>query len=74
MITMIDADKVRAKRDPGRCYRRAGFNHVGYTKGGLWVFQLLPDAMPKACPPVGVRWREQLRLEPVQTGGRLAPA
>ena len=48
VITFVDADKIRTKRDPGRCYRRAGFQHVGFTKGGLWAFQLLPDAMPEA--------------------------
>lgn len=51
IVTFVDADKVRRKRDPGRCYRRAGFEHVGYTQGGLLAFQLLPDAMPApTCP------------------------
>lgn len=48
MITFVNASAVKAKRDPGRCYRRAGFSHVGFTKGGLWVFQMLPDEMPEA--------------------------
>lgn len=52
LITFVDAGKTRAKRDPGRCYRRAGFQHVGFTKGGLWAFQLLPDSMPEACAPL----------------------
>lgn len=30
MITFIDEDKTRKKRDPGRCFRRAGF-HVSGT-------------------------------------------
>jgi hypothetical protein len=47
MVTFVDAAKTRRKRDPGRCYRRAGFEHVGFTKGGLWVLQLLPDQMPE---------------------------
>lgn len=46
MVTFVDADKTRRKRDPGRCYRRAGFEHVGFTKGGLWVLQITPDRMP----------------------------
>lgn len=53
MVTFVDADKTRHKRDPGRCYRRAGFQHVGFTKGGLWAFQLLPAAMPAAASPLG---------------------
>lgn len=48
MITFVDAGKTRKKRDPGRCYRKAGFKHVGFTKGKLWAFQLLPDDMPEA--------------------------
>lgn len=48
MVTFVDAAKVRRKRDPGRCYRKAGFRHVGFTKGGLYAFQLLPADMPEA--------------------------
>lgn len=47
MVTFVDASKTRKKRDPGRCYRRAGFDHVGFTKGGLWAFQMLPEQMPE---------------------------
>jgi len=51
MITFVDPDKTRRKRDPGRCYRKAGFRHVGFTAGGLWAFQLLPEFMPSASRP-----------------------
>ena len=54
MITFVDAGKVAHKRDPGRCYRKAGFKHVGETKGGLLAFQLLPADMPKAEQAPGV--------------------
>jgi len=57
MVTFVDAKKTRHKRDPGRCYRRAGFEHVGYTKGGLVVLQLTPDRMPD---PVAARRPECL--------------
>ncbi len=53
MVTFVDADKTKRKRDPGRCYRRAGFKHVGFTQGGLWAFQLLPVEMPPAEPAIG---------------------
>tara|TARA_Y100000034_G_C6655749_1_gene287254 strand:+ start:58 stop:558 length:501 start_codon:yes stop_codon:yes gene_type:complete len=53
MITFIDPDKVRRKRDPGRCFIRAGFERCGETKGGLLAFQLLPDAMPAPVAPLG---------------------
>lgn len=52
LVTFVDANKTRAKRDPGRCYRRAGFRHVGFTKGGLWAFQMLPADMPEAAAPL----------------------
>lgn len=52
MITFVDRIKTRRKRDPGRCYRRAGFKHVGETEGGLVALQLLPDAMPMPSKPI----------------------
>ncbi len=55
MVTFVDASKIRHKRDPGRCYRRAGFRHVGFTKGGLWTFQLLPDEMPEPLSALGTQ-------------------
>ena len=51
MVTFVDASKVRRKRDPGRCYLRAGFRAVGATKGGLLAFQILPEAMPAPMEP-----------------------
>ncbi len=48
IVSFVDATKTRHKRDPGRCYRKAGWTHVGFTKGGLWVYQQLPPAMPAA--------------------------
>ena len=42
--------KVRPKRTPGYCYLMAGFRHVGFTKAGLWTYQMLPDEMPDAVP------------------------
>lgn len=51
MVSFVDAKKTRHKRDPGRCYRKAGFRHVGFTKGGLYAFQMLPDEMPDAAKP-----------------------
>jgi len=55
MVTFVDATTVRRKRDPGRCYRKAGFKHVGYTKGGLWVYQMLPAGMPGADAAPGAQ-------------------
>lgn len=54
MVTFIDPGKTRRKRDPGRCYRKAGWTHVGYTKAGLWVYQIKPADFP---PPVPARAR-----------------
>jgi hypothetical protein len=48
MVTFVDADKTRRKRDPGRCYVRAGFKPCGMTKGGLHALMLAPEAMPEA--------------------------
>ncbi|MBO0887481.1 hypothetical protein J2P12_00110 [Candidatus Bathyarchaeota archaeon] len=52
MVTFIDAEKVRHKRDPGRCYVKAGFTRLDkLTKGGLIVMQMLPGSMPSAEQP-----------------------
>lgn len=51
MVTFVDRGKVRHKRDPGRCFLRAGFRHVGETLGGLVALQLLPDDMPDPLAP-----------------------
>lgn len=54
-ITFVDADKTRHKRDPGRCYRKAGWSHVGYTAGGLYALQLIAAAMPDPIAPIGAQ-------------------
>jgi hypothetical protein len=53
MVTFIDPCRVRRKRDPGRCFRRAGFALAGSTRSGLICLQLRPDDMPAAEPPCG---------------------
>jgi hypothetical protein len=50
-LTFVDASKVRRKRDPGRCFRRAGFEVIGRTKDrGLVVLRLLAEQIPPAEP------------------------
>jgi len=52
MVTFVDTTKIRKKRDFGRCYRKAGFQHVGQTVDrNLMVFQLGPEQMPESCAP-----------------------
>lgn len=55
MVTFVDAAKTRHKRDPGRCFRRAGFRPVGQTAGGLIALQLLPEDLPDAAEPFGAQ-------------------
>lgn len=55
MVTFVNAQKVRPKRDPGRCYRRADWSVVGATKGGLVALQILPEAMPAPEAPFGLQ-------------------
>lgn len=54
MITFVSPKHVKPTRVRGAdiygyCYLKAGFKHVGFTKGGLWAWQMLPDAMPPAA-------------------------
>lgn len=51
IVTFVDARKVRHKRDPGRCYLRAGWRVVGRTRGGLIALGQSPDAMPQPAAP-----------------------
>jgi hypothetical protein len=55
MVTFVDRAAVRAKRDPGYCYLKAGFEAVGETKGGLVALQLRPEAMPDPMAPAGAQ-------------------
>lgn len=57
MITFVNADKVKRKRDPGRCFLRAGFRNVGFTKGGLVALQLVPEDMPPPLPAIDTQAR-----------------
>jgi hypothetical protein len=51
-VTFVDPTKVRGvmergERIKGFCFKRAGFRAVGETKGGLIVWQMLPNEMPE---------------------------
>lgn len=65
MITFIDPTKTKHKRDPGRCFRRAGFHVSGTapccdfkppaTEGGLVALHMAPWQFPPAAQPVGAQ-------------------
>lgn len=57
MVTFIDRNKVRRKRDYGRCYRKAGFRVIGETKGGLLALGLAIEDMPEPQAPNGAQLR-----------------
>jgi hypothetical protein len=38
--TYVDPRKVRHKRDPGRCFLRAGWNYCGRSKSGLLILEI----------------------------------
>jgi hypothetical protein len=64
MITFVDPTKTKRKRDPGRCFRRAGFHVSGRTgcpgcgdrpaatMGGLVALHLAAGDMPGPQPPL----------------------
>jgi hypothetical protein len=52
IVSFVNPKKVkpimrRGQPVYGYCYLKAGFRHVGYTKGGLWAWQMLPHEMPE---------------------------
>lgn len=61
MLTFVDARKVRRKRDPGRCYLKAGFEVAGHAKDGKLAL-LLPPARLACVAPLRVTGA-QLELE-----------
>ncbi len=38
-FTYVNGDKVRHKRDPGRCFVKAGWHKCGISKGGLVILE-----------------------------------
>ena len=42
LYTYVDPLKTRRKRDPGRCFIRAGWKPCGETKGKLRILEILP--------------------------------
>lgn len=49
VFTFIDVPSIRRKRDPGRCYRKAGFVEHGYSKVfGRLILRLDPHLIPEA--------------------------
>ena len=63
IVSFVDASKTAPKEVPGWCYRRAGWSHVGFTAGGLYAFQQLPERrikrrsepMPDPAPVPGAQ-------------------
>lgn len=54
MVTFVDPASVAHKRDPGRCFRKAGFRPVGFSKRrGHLALQLDPLDMPEPAPAKG---------------------
>jgi hypothetical protein len=49
-VTFVDEDAVRRKRDPGRCFLRAGFEVVGRTRGGLVALGMRASRLPAPDP------------------------
>lgn len=44
LFTFVDPKRTRHKRDPGRCFLRAGWKHAGWSKMGLRILEHLPGA------------------------------
>lgn len=57
MVTFVDAGKTRRKRDPGRCYVKAGWTRLREVtkQDKLIVLQVLPEEMPPPLMPIGAQ-------------------
>jgi hypothetical protein len=43
LYTYVDSQKTRHKRDPGRCFLRAGWKVCGRSKSNLLILEILPE-------------------------------
>jgi hypothetical protein len=50
-ITTVRPDKVRHKRDPGRCFRKVGFQPIGFTADGKQIVFHLSAAQVRTFAP-----------------------
>jgi hypothetical protein len=55
MVTFVDSGKIRRTRTPGRCYIKAGFRPIGFTKSGLVALGLGVDRLPEARLATGAQ-------------------
>jgi hypothetical protein len=54
-VTFVDATKVRHKRDPGRCFRKAGWRLIGRTQKGLLAYGLAAEEIGDPIEPLGAQ-------------------
>ena len=54
MVTFVNTEKVKRKKDPGYCFNMAGFSTIGRTKGGLLTLRLRKEDFPDPLSPIGV--------------------
>ena len=50
LFTFVDPSQIRPKRDPGRCFLRAGWRPDGISQGGLLIFTLTFVASATGAP------------------------
>jgi hypothetical protein len=53
LYTYVDPSKVRRKRDPGRCFLRAGFRLCGKTPEGKLILECWPSKTAPAIQSPG---------------------
>lgn len=70
IVTFIDEAAVRHKRDPGRCYKKAGFTKlpVRTKTEGFLVYQMKPEDMPEPEAPMNANLELFSRDEGRRTG------
>lgn len=61
IISFINAGMVRHKRDPGRCYKKAGWRRLANSKGGLLTFGLSQSDIGEAVEALPA-WSRQMSL------------
>lgn len=60
-VTFVDRTKTRSKKHFGYCYRMAGWDEIGTTKGGLVALGLPKKAFPDPIAPLN----SQMEMESI---------
>jgi hypothetical protein len=67
-VTFVNQSRVRKKRDPGRCFRKAGFVPAGFSGNGLLVLTYEGTVGPRPIPDIPRKPKQLTRKQMIEQG------